>query len=72
MNLTQLRGANRRQTQIICSFCFGCFVFRETAHMNGNHRPTGGMEVVAFSTCFLGFRYSFPEAVFVSVSSIPL
>ena len=32
MNLSRLREANRRQTQIICSICFGCFVFKEVSH----------------------------------------
>ena len=32
MNLSRLREANRRQTQIICSVCFGCFVFKEVSH----------------------------------------
>ena len=32
MNLSRLREANRRQTQIICSVCFGCFVFKEVLH----------------------------------------
>ena len=32
MNLSRLREANRRQTQIICSVCFGYFVFKEVSH----------------------------------------
>ena len=32
MNLSRLREANRRQSQIICSVCFGCFVFKEVLH----------------------------------------
>ena len=32
MNLSRFREANRRQTLIICSVCFGCFVFKEVLH----------------------------------------
>ena len=32
INLSRLREANRRQTQTICSVCFGCFVFKEVSH----------------------------------------
>ena len=32
MNLSRLREANCRQTQILRSLCFGCFVFKEVSH----------------------------------------
>ena len=47
-------------------------LFSRKSYMNGNHWQTGRMEVVTFFTCFLGLWCSLPEAVFLSVSSIPL
>ena len=32
MILSRSREANRRQTQILRSLCFGCFVFKEVSH----------------------------------------
>ena len=58
MNLSRLRGVNRRQTQIICSVCFGCFVFKEVLHewqSLANGRDGG---------CHLFYSFSWPLMLF--------
>ena len=58
MNLSRLREENRRQTQIICSVCFGCFVFKEVSHewqSLGNGRDGG---------CHLFYLFSWPLMLF--------
>ena len=58
MNLSRLRKANRRKTQIICSVCFGCFVFKEVLHewqSLANGRDGG---------CHLFYLFSWPLMLF--------
>ena len=58
MNLSRLREVNRRQTQILCSVCFGCFVFNEVLHewqSLANGRDGG---------CHLFYLFSWPLILF--------
>ena len=65
MNLSRLRDANRRQTQIICSVCFGFFVFKEVSHewqSLANGRDGG---------CHLFYLFSWPLMLFYQRLSSP-